>query len=488
VAVELVTKEGIPLVRVGSYDLSSGPRVFTEEDLMAAADALANDPAIKPPRVKIDSVEKALGLDPVAHGGEPAFGWFDGLRVVDNGQTLVGDFHGPKAVADAMEWAYLNLSIEGPPPGWTSATGRSYGLVISAVALLGVHWPGVSTLDDFTEFLAEGPKIERTEAPEMVLATLGVTASLDQDLVARRLIDAIDTGGIELPEGVASYSLWLRSLRFDDNGEPYAKVTDEDSGRLYRVDFKVSGSEVTFGEFVEVVEQDVPVTAGMVRRAPVAVWASRDESRAVMASRGGDVGMTDEQRRALAAGYGLDPETATEADIMAAATAAAEARQAETPPEPTPEPEPDPVPVAASDRTVTVTREQWEQMQTRVSAAESTLTAQQRQRDAEHRDGLVRAALSDGRLSPVEAGLHRNADGTLPDGWRRDLDEAPEVTERLLARLTPNRIPVAARGVERQEGVNAGGDEQAHEQYMRGFGRPKAAREVNGVRMISGGV
>jgi hypothetical protein len=47
---------------------------------------------------------------------------------------------------------------------------------------------------------------------------------------------------------------------------------------------------------------------------------------------------------------------------------------------------------------------------------------------------------------------------------------------------------VQARGVERQEGVNAGeGDDTNHEQYMRGFGRPKAAREVNGVRMISGG-
>jgi hypothetical protein len=485
VPVELVTKEGIPLVRVGSYELSSGPRVFTEEDLADAADALANDPAIKPPRVKIDSVEKALGLDPVAHGGEPAFGWFDGLRVIDNGQTLVGDFHGPKAVADAMEWAYLNLSIEGPPPGWTSATGRSYGLVISVVALLGVHWPGVSTLDDFTEFLAEGPKIERTEAPEMVLATLGVTASLDQDLVARRLIDAIDTGAIDTPEGVAPYSLWLRSLRFDDNGDPYAKVTDEDSGRLYRVDFKVSGSEVTFGEFVEVVEQDVPVTAGMMRRAPVAVWASRDESRAVMASRGGDVGMTDEQRRALAAGYGLDPETATEADIMAAATAAAEARQAETPPAPTPEPEaapePEPVPVAASLPAGVVAIDADELARLRAGAQTASELAAERA--TAQRDSVIAAALAEGRFAPARREHYERA-------WQAD----PEGTRHLLTAsetdggLAPNTIPVQARGVERQEGVNAGGDEQAHEAYMRGFGRPKAATEVNGVRMVSGGV
>jgi hypothetical protein len=439
VPVELVTKTGIPLVRVGSYSLASGPRVFTEEDLASAAAALATDPAVKPPRVKIDSVEKALDLDPTAHGGEPSFGYFDGLRVTDAGQTLVGDFHGPKAVADAMEWAYLNLSIEGPPPGWVSASGRSHSLVISAVALLGVHWPGVTTLDDFTEFLAEGPKIEKTEAPEEVLATIGVAASLDQDMVARRLIDAIDSGGIEIPDGTNSYALWLRSIRFDDDGKPYAKVTDEDSGRLYRVDFKVSGSEVTFGKFTEVVEQDVPVSAGMARRSPVAVWASRDESRAVMANRGG-AGMTPEQIAALAAGYGLDPDTATEADIMAAANAAAEARKAE--PEPTPAPEPVAASAALPEGVVAIDSDEL----ARLRAGAQTAQELAAERDRRDRDAVLAAALGEGRFPPARRAVYERA-------WQAD----PEGTRLLLTAseaeggLAPNTIPAQARGADRQE-------------------------------------
>jgi hypothetical protein len=124
---------------------------------------MPTDPAVKDPRVKIDSVAAALNLDDAAHGGEPAFGRFTNLHVSEDGQTLLADFIGPKSVAAAMTWAYPSLSIEGPPPGWVSATGRAHELVVSAVALLGVHWPGVTTLDDFHEFLTDGPKIEATE-------------------------------------------------------------------------------------------------------------------------------------------------------------------------------------------------------------------------------------------------------------------------------------------------------------------------------------
>jgi hypothetical protein len=89
--------------------------------------------------------------------------------VTDDGQELLADYHGPRAVVEAMEWAYPSLSVEGGP--YKSVTGREHSLVITAVALLGMHWPGVTTLDDFTEFLAEGPKIEKTEnAPHEVLA------------------------------------------------------------------------------------------------------------------------------------------------------------------------------------------------------------------------------------------------------------------------------------------------------------------------------
>jgi hypothetical protein len=490
---DLVRIPRVPLLSTGTYSLSTGEFTFTLEDLQAAAAAPANDPAVQWPRLKIDGLGDSF--DPTAHGGEPAAGRIENM-VVD-GETLYGDYVVPPGLAAVIDWSFPSRSVEaitGSMMGPT-ATGRTHELVITAVALLGVDLPGVSTLPDLMDVLAtfsgDAPEqamvmatVERpsSERVEPVDTSRAIRAGLDQELVRRRFFDLADSGDetLDVPEGERGWDLWIRSLRFDDNGEPFLVVEAWESGRLYRYGFTVAGNDVNFTLGGEVVEQYVAASAAG-RRAPVAVWASRDESRAVMASRGGDVGMTDEQRRALAAGYGLDPETATEADIMAAATAAAEARAADPPPEPTPEPEPEPVPVAAS-------------LPAGVSAIDTEeLAAIRRDREAlaelraeraqAQRDSVIAAALAEGRFAPSRREHYERA-------WQAD----PEGTRHLLTAsesdggLAPNTIPVQARGVERQEGVNAGGDEQAHEQYMRGFGRPKAAREVNGVRMISGGV
>lgn len=470
---EVVTIEGVPIVRVGTYQLSTGERTFAEEDLCAAADALANDPAVKAPRIKIDSVERALGLDPMAHGGEPAFGWADNLRVSANGQELLADFHVPQAVRDAMEWAYPSLSIEGTPPGWTSATGQSHELVISAIALLGTHWPGVSTLEDFTEFLAEGPKIEITaDAEESVLATVpqrrNVAASLDQDLVVRRFYDGLESGDVERPEGVESIrDLWVRSMRFDDTGSPYLKVTDEGSGRLFRVDFTVSGSDVTFGAFQEVVEQDVPVAAGAPRPlAPVAVWASREESRAVAIQHQEAHPMTDEQRRALAASFGLNPDEATEADVMAAASAAAEARAGnplETPENPETPATPataEPEPVAARALPPGATVIDSEEL-ARLRAGAETAQTLAREQDERERDAVLAQAMREGRFAPSRS-----------EHWLRAWQADPEGTRHLLTAneseggLAPNTIPVRARGAAPADESGEANFDAQHDAFM----------------------
>jgi hypothetical protein len=494
---DLVRIPHIPLLSTGTYSLSTGEFTFTLEDLQAAAAAPANDPAVQWPRLKIDGLGDSF--DPAAHGGEPAAGRIENMVV--EGETLYGDYVVPPGLAAVIDWSFPSRSVEavtGSMMGPT-ATGRTHELVITAVALLGVDLPGVSTLPDLMDVLAtfsgEAPgqavvmaTVERpSERVEPVDASRAIRAGLDQELVRRRFFDLADQGAEDLPipDGERGYDLWIRSLRFDDDGVPFLVVEAWESGRLYRYGFDVSGNDVTFALAGEVVEQYVTASAGAERRAPVAVWASRDESRAVMANRGGDVGMTDEQRRALAAGYGLDPDTATETDIMAAATAAAEARQAD-PPEPTPEPEqvpePEPVPVAASQLPAGVVAIDAEELAALRQGAQTanTLAAERARTD---RDSVLMAAMSQGRFAPARREHYERA-------WQAD----PEGTRHLLTAseadggLAPNTIPVQARGVERQEGVNAGeGDDTNHEQYMRGFGRPKAAREVNGVRMISGG-
>lgn len=161
--------------------------------------------------------------------------------------------------------------------------------------------------------------------------------------------------------------------------------------------------------------------------------------------------MTPEQIATLARAHGLDPATATEADVMAAAQAAADARQNdpgsestpaatpeagqrenETPPE-TPPAEREPEPVAA--RTVEVSRARYEADMERLAALEARAQADDEARARAHRDGLVTAALGDGRITPAER-----------EAWRQDLDRWPEATEAALNRLSPGRVPVAALG------------------------------------------
>jgi hypothetical protein len=327
---KLVTIPNVPLVEVGDCILQSGPHTFTEEELVAAVAALG-DPSVKVPRVGIDGLDALF--DPEAHGGEPAFGHIDNMRLSPDGQAVIGDMVVPDFLAAKLEWAYPSRSIEGALNWESPQTGKRHELVITAVKLLGVDWPGSLTLPDVAEVLqAEAGDTMHAEA-ELVLARRPdggnrVQAGLDQDLVRRRFYDRIEAGDddVELPDGVIGWDLWVRSMRFDDSGQPYLKVEDEGSGTLYRVDFTVSGAEVTFGDFVEVVEQDVAVAAATdaQRRAPLAVYASRAESRAIRATdrrqEGGNV--NPEAIRRLREAAGLTeaelPDNATDDQINSA--------------------------------------------------------------------------------------------------------------------------------------------------------------------------
>jgi hypothetical protein len=339
-------------------------------------------------------------------------------------------------------------------------------------------------LHDAREVLASGALPDATVTADdetMVLATVAqrptrVSASLDADLVERRFYERLDAGDLATPEGVNSYDLWIRSRRFDDTGAPYLKITDEATGTLYRVDFTVSGSDVNFGDFTEVVEQDVPVAAGMARpAAPMAQWATREASRAVLASQStteDDAPMTDAQRRALALAYGL-PETATEDEVNAAVSAGDPTTQpasagtegepgtgASTEGEPA---EPVAEPVAAGltlpPGTVLVSEAQWTATNDRLASVESTVTAQTRAADTARRDGIITAALTAGRIAPAER-----------EHYRAMLDENEQRATELLAMLAPGRVPtpVTAGGTLPGGGDVVEGDDAAqHEAYMR---------------------
>lgn len=136
--IDLRTIPGVELIRTGTWDLSTGPWEVTPADLLAAV-AAHRAGAVRRPPVKIGHVDARFD-------GEPSYGYVDSLRIVDNGQTLVGDLVGlPPMLADLIPVAYADRSIEGVQ-GFVDASGQAYSFVVTAVALLGAEQPGVTSL------------------------------------------------------------------------------------------------------------------------------------------------------------------------------------------------------------------------------------------------------------------------------------------------------------------------------------------------------
>jgi len=138
----LRTIRGVELVRVGTWEISTGEWTVTADDL-AAAVAAHNAGVLPRPRLKIGHT------DPRFDGG-PALGRVDNLRLADGGNTLVGDFVDvPAAVASLLPHSYPSRSVEALID-YTAPDGTVWPLVIQAVALLGGTAPGIETLADIT--------------------------------------------------------------------------------------------------------------------------------------------------------------------------------------------------------------------------------------------------------------------------------------------------------------------------------------------------
>jgi len=130
---DLRTISGVELIRVGTWEISTGTWTVTPADLVAAV-AAHRAGAVRRPPVKLGHVDPRFD-------GEPAYGFVDNLRVVDNGQTLVGDLVGlPPMLADLIPVAYADRSVEGVQ-GFVDASGQAYSFALTGVALLAPRRP-----------------------------------------------------------------------------------------------------------------------------------------------------------------------------------------------------------------------------------------------------------------------------------------------------------------------------------------------------------
>lgn len=282
---QLTTLRSVQIVKTGiEYPLASGPATFTPEDLADAVRA-QDDPTIPSPRIWLGHYD-----DERIHGdrkttrtpsGEPAVGKVTNMQLVNSGHDIIGDLVGiPSWLAHIMSTAYPSRSIEGRF-GWETPQNKKYKLVISELALLGVVWPGVNTLDDIASlFTAEGPAglevINATEDEPVTTIAASERTVAGQVTVEDLRRQFYDSLSAETP------FWWIRSIYLDPN----ELIVDDDDGGLMRVGFSVSGEEVSFDDPKEVKIKYVNASHGGIEaepinkeRAHVAVFASRAEAR-----------------------------------------------------------------------------------------------------------------------------------------------------------------------------------------------------------------
>jgi hypothetical protein len=281
----LTTRANVEICSTGiEYPLSSGPTTFTPEDL-AHAVAAQDDPAITQPRIWLGHPD-----DPRIHGkrasggppsGEPAIGKVTSMRLVEEGNTIVGDLEGiPLWLNSILASAFPSRSIEGNFDVET-VTGHKWRLVINGLALLGVVWPGVSTLEDIASLYTEaGPAdVEIIKATREQPVT--VIAAGARQVVGQVTVEDLRRQYYESLTGDQVW-WWVRAIYLDPN----ELIVDDDEGSLYRVKFEINGEEISFNEPKEVKIKYVNASNGGIaaetinpNRTHVALFASRAESR-----------------------------------------------------------------------------------------------------------------------------------------------------------------------------------------------------------------
>ena len=459
----LVTVPNVEILHAGiEYNLSTGPTTFTPEDLMDVVMAANEDGSIPNPRLKIGHIDPRFN-DTAIYDGSPAFGKATNLRLSDNGTSVYADYVGvPKWLADIMPAAFPSRSIEGY---WNveSQMGKKWRFVLSACSVLGVTWPGVTVLEDLPQYYGAELPDDVVVDPALISATGGdpgvkipfrkseSTASANLDDVRRAFYNDW------MHDHPEANWWWVQAVLTDPNE---LVVEDDETGQLYKIPFSSDdNSLVSFGDAAAVRIDYIPDDRESQKAAASHIAATLAVGRKVIASypdraasrpdtTGGAMDpkevrkrlglpedASDEQvREALKELNTLAGVTEVEPPAPAAAPAAAPPAPAAVV-EPSAEPvvEPQSQPIAASalpPGTVLVDGEQWKAT---VAASQEASEFVQRQKERD-REGLVSAAIKDGRIAPASK-----------EHWSKLLATDPNAAETL-AGLAKGLIPVEARG------------------------------------------
>lgn len=208
--VELARREGVELVRVGSWRVLSGSWNPNREDILAAVEAF-QCPAIRRPRLKIGHLDPRFNTpapDP-QFDGQPALGWFDNLRAGESGDVLIADQLALPWLNTVQAAAYPDRSIEGRY-GVVCALKHKHPFVIDAVSMLGETPPGIPTLksiEDLPAFLgvaAAGDLIDEGRAVEV---TVHAAAEVHTGAMVALIPTAEDAARLAVDGGEAAEEL-----------------------------------------------------------------------------------------------------------------------------------------------------------------------------------------------------------------------------------------------------------------------------------------
>jgi hypothetical protein len=269
----LVTIPGVDLLAAGTWSLSTGRQTFTAGDLTSAVEAMSC-PAVGPPVIKIGHLDKRFAPGP-DQDGEPTIGRVANMRI--DGAKLRGDLAGmPGWLGAIAPSAYPRRSVEGKYR-FRCQIGHHHPFVVTAVALLGVTPPGVGVLGELGDIAA----LYGVPAPAPTTASAGEswrTDPTDTEEESAVPISEEDVRRAYYAAGVPQ-SHWITEMQMDPT---QLIVADEESGKLFRVPFSISGAAVQFGQAAPLASYaDVAAGRG---HGPVAVWASAEESRSVIAA------------------------------------------------------------------------------------------------------------------------------------------------------------------------------------------------------------
>lgn len=481
-APKYVTVKDVPLIRVGTWDASTGESAITREDLDNIVAAAARTDVLDLPVVKIGHTDPRF--DNPDWDGEPAYGQVTNVRVTDDRDgTLVGDLvNVPTELAEKLDSAYPYRSVE---IYWgvklkddRGKVLEEFPAVLTGLALLGESAPAVSGLGTIHADLSR-----RTMATAMTSATrsefkagramFALPGGLTGESLRRTLQQALwdDTPETPMYDGA-----WMED--YDDT-----QVWYHADGKMWQRGYTITDGAVVFAtDRTEVIEKRsyVPVGGGTET-----TLASHGDTRPVPHAgatptepnpdtppgasnkspkeESAEMAFTENQLKVLRKQFGL-ADDATEDQVLEAIEAAATAEDADTnqdqaqadgtnvvpliPPKPTEPPASATAASAAKEPTtsVTVSADQLSALTASNKDLATRLRAMEEKEAKTRRDGVIQEAFRTGRL-------HRNEVAA----WRAKMDENEEFTTSLLSARTP-LLPVTEFGHANAPAAYSGAD------------------------------